>query len=51
MIEMPATSALRVLAKRTSCPSIRSVPSKSVITPERIFINVLLPAPFSPTTA
>src|SRR5262249_52170988 len=51
MMLTPAASASRVPVNRTARPSSRSSPSKSGITPDRIFINVLLPAPFSPTMA
>ncbi len=48
MIRMPASSASRGPAKATGLPSRTICPSKSVIAPARIFMSVLLPAPFSP---
>src|SRR5262249_4423026 len=51
MIRMPASSACRGPENRTGRPSRRISPSYSVIAPARIFISVLLPAPFSPQRA
>src|SRR5262245_52385255 len=51
MMLTPAASASRVPANRTGRPEIRSSPSYAGITPARIFIRVLFPAPFSPQTA
>ena len=51
MMATPARSASRTPAKRTGAPSIRISPSSAGWTPERIFISVDLPAPFSPTSA
>ena len=51
MMAMPARSASRTVARRTGVPSIRISPSSAGWTPERIFISVDLPAPFSPMRA
>src|SRR5262245_2534665 len=51
MMLTPACSASRVPVKLTSFPRTNSSPSNSVMTPDRAFISVLLPAPFSPTMA
>ena len=51
MIRMPASSASRGPENRTGRPFKRISPSYSVIAPARIFISVLLPAPFSPQIA
>src|SRR5579863_404855 len=46
----PASRASRAERKRTSAPSRRMTPRYSACTPAMIFISVLLPAPFSPTS-
>src|ERR1700745_3933493 len=46
---IPAARASRAERKRCSRPSRRKRPENSGCTPARIFISVLLPAPFSPT--
>src|SRR5579862_1994261 len=46
---MPAARASRVERKRVSLPSSMKRPENSGCTPAMIFINVLFPAPFSPT--
>src|SRR6516162_7276134 len=46
---MPAARASRTERNRVWCPSSRKRPENSACTPAMIFINVLLPAPFSPT--
>src|SRR5437868_6850291 len=51
MIRMPASSAWRGPENRTGRSSRRISPSYSVRAPARIFIRVLLPAPFSPQRA
>src|SRR5207244_8590784 len=48
---IPACSAARVPLNRTGRPRRSNCPSKAGMTPDRIFISVLLPAPFSPTMA
>src|SRR5689334_16643416 len=48
MMLMPAASASRVPRNLDGWPFTSNWPSKSGITPDRIFISVLLPAPFSP---
>src|SRR3954453_15463939 len=48
---MPATCASCGLRKSASCPAMRIDPASRGYTPLRIFISVLLPAPFSPTSA
>jgi hypothetical protein len=48
---MPSFSAWATDVMRTGLPSTSSSPSSGVMTPAMIFISVLLPAPFSPTTA
>jgi hypothetical protein len=48
MIEMPRSTASLVEASRTGSPSSTSSPPEGCSTPERIFISVDLPAPFSP---
>ena len=49
MSTMPAASASREPAKATGWPPMRSVPPLGCSWPARIFISVLLPAPFSPS--
>ena len=51
MIRIPASSASRGPANRTGRPLKWISPSKSVMAPARIFMSVLLPAPFSPQMA
>ena len=51
MIRIPASSASRGPENRTGRPLKRISPSYSVIAPARIFMSVLLPAPFSPQRA
>src|SRR4051794_39359761 len=51
MIRMPESSASLGPANLTGRPSRRISPPYSSIAPARIFIKVLLPAPFSPQTA
>ena len=51
MIRIPASSASRGPSNRTGRPSRRICPSYPAIAPARIFISVLLPAPFSPQRA
>ena len=52
MMAMPARSASRTRGEaRPASPSIRISPSSAGCTPERIFISVDLPAPFSPISA
>src|SRR5438132_879363 len=51
MIRIPESSAWRGPENRTGRPSRRISPSYSVMAPARIFISVLLPAPFSPQRA
>ena len=51
MIRMPASSASRGPENRTGRPFKWISPSNSVIAPARIFMSVLLPAPFSPQMA
>src|SRR4051812_11316690 len=46
---IPAARASRTDRKWVSCPSSTKRPENSACTPAMIFINVLLPAPFSPT--
>src|ERR1700716_430890 len=48
--EMPAARASRGPLKRTLRPSTRNSPSSCGCTPDRVLINVDLPAPLSPTT-
>src|SRR5438270_3004953 len=48
---MPATCASCGLRKCASCPAMRMDPASRGYTPLRIFMSVLLPAPFSPTRA
>src|SRR5882724_13605148 len=48
---MPATCASCGLRRCASCPAMRMDPASRGYTPLRIFISVLLPAPFSPTSA
>src|SRR5438067_9954841 len=48
---MPATCASCGLRRCASRPAIRIDPASRGYTPLRIFISVLLPAPFSPTSA
>src|SRR5277367_2577531 len=45
---IPAARASRVERKWTGLPSMRISPASPACTPAMIFINVLLPAPFSP---
>src|ERR1700759_5677334 len=47
---MPAARASRAERKRVSRPSSRKRPENSGCTPAMIFISVLLPAPFPPTS-
>src|SRR5579885_3098547 len=47
---MPASRASRAERKRRSCPSSLRLPRSAGCTPAMIFISVLLPAPFSPTS-
>ncbi len=47
---MPAARASRAERRRSAAPSSRIAPSYSACTPAMIFISVLLPAPFSPTS-
>ncbi|OPZ99023.1 MAG: hypothetical protein BWY72_00551 [Bacteroidetes bacterium ADurb.Bin416] len=51
IMAIPACWASATLANRIGWPSLFKVPSKSSYTPEKMFINVDLPAPFSPTKA
>ena len=51
MMAMPCASASRVERIVTGLPSIRMLPPSAPWAPERIFIRVDLPAPFSPTSA
>src|SRR5947209_1627071 len=51
MIRTPASSASRGPWKATGRPSSSTVPSSALIAPARIFMSVLLPAPFSPQSA
>src|SRR5690625_7690501 len=48
MIAIPCSRALFVSAKVTGSPSSTIVPEVGCSTPERIFIKVDFPAPFSP---
>src|SRR6187399_61799 len=48
---MPSFFACRTLWSSTALPSSRTCPSSGSCAPPRIFINVLLPAPFSPINA
>jgi hypothetical protein len=50
MIEIPRARASAALAKLTTSPSSTIVPAVGVATPERIFMSVDLPAPFSPNS-
>jgi hypothetical protein len=47
-MEMPRSRASVAEANLTGSPSSRIAPEVGVTTPERIFIRVDLPAPFSP---
>src|SRR5205085_12406166 len=47
----PSFSAAWTELMATGSPSTRIWPTSGVCTPARIFISVLLPAPFSPLTA
>ena len=51
MIRIPASSACRGPENRTGLPLSTISPSYSMIAPARIFMSVLLPAPFSPQRA
>src|SRR5262245_26987018 len=51
MIRIPTSSAARGIENLTGRPSKQISPSYSVIAPAKIFMSVLLPAPFSPQTA
>ncbi len=48
---MPSARARRGLSISTIAPSTAIVPASGRVTPYTIFINVLLPAPFSPSSA
>ena len=48
---MPSRCAARTELISTRAPSSKMSPLSGVCTPARIFMSVLLPAPFSPTTA
>jgi len=48
---IPRAIASCGLRRVTGCPWKKISPASAVYTPERIFISVLLPAPFSPITA
>src|SRR4051812_6073342 len=48
---MPRCSASEGEEIRTSSPAMRIVPESGWYIPDRMFINVVLPAPFSPRTA
>ena len=48
MMEIPRSRASLALAKATGLPSSTIWPDVGWITPDRIFISVDLPAPFSP---
>ncbi|MDT4834798.1 hypothetical protein FQZ97_684480 [compost metagenome] len=50
MIEMPRSRASAADARTTGTPSSTMSPDVGVTTPERIFISVDLPAPFSPNS-
>ena len=50
MIEMPRFRASEVEEKVTGLPSSSIVPDVGCTTPDRIFIRVDLPAPFSPNS-
>ena len=50
MMEMPASRASAAEEKDTGRPSSSMDPDVGVTTPERIFISVDLPAPFSPNS-
>src|SRR5438445_319757 len=47
---MPASRALSGVARSASAPLIRTDPASLVYAPERIFMSVDLPAPFSPSS-
>ena len=49
-VAMPLASASRGESNETSSPFMRIVPSVCWCTPERILMNVDLPAPLSPST-
>src|SRR6185436_10829887 len=51
MSAMPWRLASRTLLNSTARPSMAMVPASGCCAPPRIFISVLLPAPFSPTRA
>src|SRR5664280_862242 len=51
IMEIPASIASLVLANATRCPSNVISPSSKEYKPNRHFISVDLPAPFSPTSA
>src|SRR5687768_13059489 len=48
---MPSCCAARTDLISTAAPSMKIFPESGACTPARIFISVLLPAPFPPTTA
>ena len=48
---MPSCIAPRTVGRRQICPSITTEPASAGKIPAKIRISVLLPAPFSPTTA
>ena len=48
---MPSACAMAGLASCTASPFQRTVPASGRTAPWMIFISVLLPAPFSPSTA
>ncbi len=50
MIEMPRSRASDEDAKTTGSPSSSTVPEVGLMTPDRTFISVDLPAPFSPNS-
>ncbi len=50
MIEMPRPRASAAEAKATRSPSSSMLPEVGATTPDRIFISVDLPAPFSPNS-
>ncbi len=51
MIEIPRDTASVVDSSTTGSPSRMRVPEVGCSTPDRIFISVDLPAPFSPNSA
>ena len=48
---IPSAAAARGLSSRAGAPSIEMLPALDSSSPERIFISVDLPAPFSPQMA